>query len=68
MQGLDIETANAETGRGELDPEKGRVRLVQIRDGKRGRVYDGHDPRVPDALRARSAGSAQRHVRARLAS
>jgi DNA polymerase I len=54
MQGLDIETANAETSRGELDPKKGRVRLVQIRDGKKGRVYDGHDPRVPDALRALS--------------
>jgi DNA polymerase-1 len=45
MQSLDIETVG-------LDPEAGRVRLVQIRDGSRGRVYDGHDPRVPDALRA----------------
>jgi ribonuclease D len=44
MQGLDIETTA-------LDPEQGRVRLVQIRDGNRGRVYDGHDPLVPDAIR-----------------
>ena len=51
MQGLDIETYNPETGEGELDPEKGNVRLVQIRDDGRGRVYDGHDPAVPDALR-----------------
>src|SRR5829696_742023 len=51
MQGLDIETYNPETGGGELDPEKGNVRLVQIRDDGRGRVYDGHDPAVPDALR-----------------
>jgi DNA polymerase I len=51
MQGLDIETYNPETGEGELDPEKGNVRLVQIRDGAHGRVYDGHDPAVPDALR-----------------
>jgi hypothetical protein len=42
MQGLDIETANPQTGKGELDPEKGYVRLVQIRNGGRGRVYDGH--------------------------
>src|SRR5215204_3969247 len=51
MQGLDIETYNPETGEGELDPEKGNVRLVQIRDDGRGRVYDGHDPELPDALR-----------------
>src|SRR5215203_6027867 len=51
MQGLDIETYNPETGEGELDPEKGNVHLVQIRDDGRGRVYDGHDPAVPDALR-----------------
>jgi DNA polymerase I len=51
MQGLDIETYNPETGEGELDPEKGKVRLVQIRNGEKGRVYDGHDPAVPDALR-----------------
>jgi DNA polymerase-1 len=51
MQGLDIETYNPQTGEGELDPEKGYVRLVQIRDGEKGRVYDGHDPAVPDAIR-----------------
>jgi DNA polymerase I len=51
MQGLDIETYNPERGGGELDPEKGLIRLVQIRNGERGRVYDGHDPLVPDALR-----------------
>jgi DNA polymerase I len=51
MQGLDIETANPETGKGELDPDKGIVRLVQIRDGAKGRVYDGHDPELPAALR-----------------
>jgi len=51
MQGLDIETYNPETGEGELDPGKGKVRLVQIRDGDRGRVYDGHDPELSDALR-----------------
>ena len=50
MQGLDIETYNPETGKGELDPAKGYVRLVQIRDDGRGRVYDGHDPKLPDAL------------------
>jgi|SRR5215208_1473252 len=51
MQGFDIETAGAD-GRGELDPEQGRVRLVQIRDGEKGRVYDAdlEDPRP--ALRA----------------
>jgi ribonuclease D len=40
MQGLDIETTA-------LDPEQGRVRLVQIRDGEKGRVYDAdlEDPR-----------------------
>ena len=45
MQGLDIETTA-------LDPEAGRVRLVQIRDGEKGRVYDAdlEDPRP--ALRA----------------
>jgi DNA polymerase I len=43
MQGLDIETTA-------LRPEEGRVRLVQIRDGDKGRVYDGHDPAVRDAL------------------
>jgi DNA polymerase I len=45
MQGLDIETTA-------LDPEEGRVRLVQIRDGAKGRVYDAdlEDPRP--ALRA----------------
>src|SRR5215208_3419324 len=43
MQGLDIETTA-------LDPEAGDVRLVQIRDGAKGRVYDGHDPAVVPAL------------------
>jgi DNA polymerase-1 len=57
MQGLDIETANPNGG-GELDPEKGRVRLVQIRDGVKGRVYDGHDPAVIPALREVDAGVA----------
>jgi ribonuclease D len=40
LQGLDIETTA-------LDPEQGRVRLVQIRDGEKGRVYDAdlEDPR-----------------------
>jgi DNA polymerase-1 len=51
MQGLDIETYNPETGEGELDPAKGKVRLVQIRDGECGRVYDGHDRDLPAALR-----------------
>jgi hypothetical protein len=44
MQGLDIETTA-------LDPEAGKVRLVQIRNGRRGRVYDGHDPELPAGLR-----------------
>jgi DNA polymerase I-like protein with 3'-5' exonuclease and polymerase domains len=46
VQGLDIETVG-------LDPEapEARVRLVQVRDGQHGRVYDGHDPEVPAALR-----------------
>src|SRR5215208_968898 len=44
MQGLDIETTA-------LDPEAGKVRLVQIRNDGRGRVYDGHDPELPAALR-----------------
>jgi hypothetical protein len=44
MQGLDIETTA-------LDPEEGRVRLVQIRDENKGPVYDGHDPAVIDALK-----------------
>jgi hypothetical protein len=39
MQGLDIETTA-------LDPAEGKVGLVQIRNGRRGRVYDGHDPQV----------------------
>ena len=43
MQGLDIETTA-------LDPAEGKVRLVQIRDGAKGRVYDGHDPAVVPAL------------------
>jgi len=45
MQGLDIETAKPDGGA--LDPAEGRVRLVQIRDGDRGRVYDAdlEDPR-----------------------
>jgi DNA polymerase I-like protein with 3'-5' exonuclease and polymerase domains len=51
MQGLDIETTA-------LRPEDGRVRLVQIRDGAKGRVYDGHDPAVPDALRGLTDGLA----------
>ena len=45
MQSLDIEIVG-------LDPEVGRLRLVQIRDGQRGRVYDAGDPEVPEALRA----------------
>lgn len=45
MQGLDIETVK-------LDPEVGRVWLVQIRDGDRGRVYDADDADLPEALRA----------------
>jgi hypothetical protein len=51
MQGLGIETAGPD-GRGALDPEEGRVRLVQIRDREKGRVYDAdfEDPRL--ALRA----------------
>ena len=44
MQGLDIETTA-------LDPEAGKVHLVQIRNGRHGRVYDGHDPELPAALR-----------------
>jgi DNA polymerase I len=45
VQGLDIETAGPNGG--ELDPDKGSIRLVQIRDGKRGRVIDAFrvDPR-----------------------
>jgi DNA polymerase I-like protein with 3'-5' exonuclease and polymerase domains len=50
MQGLDIETFGPE-GRGELDPERGWVRLVQIRDGEKGRVYDGEHKDLPAALR-----------------
>ena len=41
MHGLDIETANPEGG-GELDPAKGRLRLVQISDGSRVQVYDAY--------------------------
>ena len=41
MHGLDIETANSEGG-GELDPAKGRLRLVQISDGSRVQVYDAY--------------------------
>src|SRR5215211_42740 len=52
MQGLDIETYNPETGEGELDPAKGRVRLVQIRDGEKGRVYDAVLVDPSAALRA----------------
>src|SRR5215217_7660079 len=51
MQGLDIETTA-------LDPEAGKVRLVQIRNGGRGRVYDGHDPELPAALRELDGGVA----------
>jgi hypothetical protein len=41
VHGLDIETANPEGG-GELDPAKGRLRLVQISDGSRVQVYDAY--------------------------
>jgi hypothetical protein len=41
VYGLDIETANPEGG-GELDPEKGNLRLVQISDGDRAQVYDAY--------------------------
>jgi DNA polymerase I-like protein with 3'-5' exonuclease and polymerase domains len=52
MQGLDIETYNPETGKGELDPEKGQIRLVQIRDGQKGRVYDADLEDPQSVLRA----------------
>src|SRR5215208_5946820 len=55
MQGLDIETYKPETGEGELDPAKGRVRLVQIRDGKKGWVYDADLVDPSPALRALTA-------------
>jgi len=56
MQGLDIETVG-------LDPEapEARIRLVQIRDAKHGRVYDGHDPEVPEALLAVEAEGGVAH-------
>jgi hypothetical protein len=41
VHGLDIETANPEGG-GELDPVKGRLRLVQLSDGTRVQVYDAY--------------------------
>jgi hypothetical protein len=41
VYGLDIETANPKGG-GELDPEKGNLRLVQLSDGSRARVYDAY--------------------------
>ena len=41
MHSLDIETASPNGG-GELDPEKGRLRLVQLSDGKRAQVYDAY--------------------------
>lgn len=41
MHGLDIETANPEGG-GELDSDKGRLRLVQLSDGTSAQVYDAY--------------------------
>lgn len=61
MQGLDIETAGPD-GRGSLDPETGRIRLVQIRDDNKGRIYDGDDPAVADAIRALDAPVAHNAV------
>src|SRR5215216_8134016 len=44
-----------------LDPEAGKVRLVQIRNGRRGRVYDGHDPELPAALRGLESSATVAH-------
>jgi len=54
MQGLDIETVG-------LDPEEGKIRLVQIRNGDRGRVYDADDADLPEALRALEGSAAVAH-------
>ena len=54
MYGLDIETANPETGGGELDSDKGRLRLVQLSDGTSAQVYDAYYW-PPDDIRAEIA-------------
>ena len=41
MHGLDIETASPNGG-GALDPTQGRIRLVQLSDGKHVDVYDAY--------------------------
>jgi hypothetical protein len=52
MHGLDIETASPNGG-GALDPNEGRIRLVQIasEDGKRVQVYDAYR-QPPELIRA----------------
>jgi len=39
MIGIDVETAG-NNGGGALRPEEGRLRTVQISDGKKAKVYD----------------------------
>ena len=39
MHGIDVETAE-KNGGGALTPEEGRLRLIQISDGKETLVYD----------------------------
>jgi ribonuclease D len=51
VQGLDIETAKPEGG-GALDPDEGYIRLVQIRDGDKGWVYDADRVDPSPAIRA----------------
>jgi hypothetical protein len=54
MQGLDIETAKPDGG-GALDPEEGYIRLVQIRNGDKGWMYDADLVDPTPALRADAA-------------